>query len=399
MERELILKHVLATRNSYWGHNEDVEKAGGSSANRESVDTEETRDCQEQWQRPARSKASPKKTTTMTTATAKPKSVAPERVKAFARVLDPTIPVDKVPVVPRQPILEKRKREVAGAKNVDKGALPSSAAKKETSKESSKSTKIEQLLTKTEEEEALDGVTEKMTNALIKKQKLAKQSNNRKVNARDDAKKKKKKQRKNKVEDDGDHFAQVKWIGERIPQQSKLTSNRMYYEGFIKSDIEYRVGECAYLLPGNPEEPMYIAQIESCFEDNTGKWCECRWFWRAHELTNAGEKSLPPVSKNAKDKFEPEREIILTQTVDKQHDVFENISNYGSRKEADASKKTEEGGSNFEQLYCNWAYTVISATKQGKVKGVFTKVTKRKGGRGFEFPNAFSSDKKRKRKK
>ena len=72
---------------------------------------------------------------------------------------------------------------------------------------------------------------------------------------------------------------------------------------------------------------------------------------------------------------------------------------YGSRKEADASKKTEEGGSNFEQLYCNWAYTVISATKQGKVKGVFTKVTKRKGGRGFEFPNAFSSDKKRKRKK
>ena len=55
---------------------------------------------------------------------------------------------------------------------------------------------------------------------LDKKQKLAKQSNNRKVNARDDAKKKKKKQRKNKVEDDGDHFAQVKWIGERIPQQN-----------------------------------------------------------------------------------------------------------------------------------------------------------------------------------
>ena len=54
------------------------------------------------------------------------------------------------------------------AKNVDKGALPPSAAKKETSKESSKSTKIEQLLTKTEEERALDGVTEKMTNALIK---------------------------------------------------------------------------------------------------------------------------------------------------------------------------------------------------------------------------------------
>ena len=403
LERELILKHVLTARNSYWGHNEDVEKADGAAV----VPTEKASTPKKPPGLPRAvaktspiSKASPKKTTTMTTATAKPKSVAPGRVKAFVRVLDPTIPVDKVPVVPKQPILEKRKREVAGAKNVDKGSMPSSAAKKEASKESSKSTKIEQLLTKTEEEEALDGVTEKMTNALIKKQKLAKQSNNRKVNARDDAKKKKK-QRKNKVEDDGDHFAQVKWIGERIPQQSKLTSNRMYYEGFIKSDIEYRVGECAYLLPGNPEEPMYIAQIESCFEDNTGKWCECRWFWRAHELTNAGEKSLPPVSKNAKDKFEPEREIMLTQTVDKQPmTCLENICHvYGSRKEADASKKTEEGGSNFEQLYCNWAYTVISATKQGKVKGVFTKVTKRKGGRGFEFPNAFSSDKKRKRKK
>ena len=173
----------------------------------------------------------------------------------------------------------------------------------------------------------------------------------------------------------------------------------MYYEGFIKSDVEYRVGGCAYLLPGNPEEPMYIAQIESCFEDNTGKWCECRWFWRAHELTGAGEKSLPPVSKNGNDKFDPEREIMLTQTVDKQPmTCLENSCQvYGSRKEADASKKTEEGGSNFEQLYCNWAYTVISATKQGKVKGVFTKVSKRKGGKGFEFPNAVFSKKKKKK--
>jgi len=270
-------------------------------------------------------------------------------------------------------------------------------AKKEVPKKSAKTIRMEELIEKKAADEAVDGVTEKMTSSLIKKHKDAK---NGQVSARDDVKKKKKNQRKSKIDpDDGDHFAQVKWIGEKIPQQSKLTSNRMYYEGFIKSDVEYRVGGCAYLLPGNPEEPMYIAQIESCFEDNTGKWCECRWFWRAHELTGAGEKSLPPVSKNGNDKFDPEREIMLTQTVDKQPmTCLENSCHvYGSRKEADASKKTEEGGSNFEQLYCNWAYTVISATKQGKVKGVFTKVSKRKGGKGFEFPNAVFSEKKKKK--
>ncbi|CAL6390720.1 unnamed protein product [Bathycoccus prasinos] len=90
---------------------------------------------------------------------------------------------------------------------------------------------------------------------------------------------------------------------------------------------------------------------------------------------------------------------MLTQTVDKQPmTCLENSCQvYGSRKEADASKKTEEGSSNFEQLYCSWAYTVISATKQGKVKGVFTKVSKRKGGKGFEFPNAVFSEKKKKK--
>ena len=31
LERELILKHVLTARNSYWGHNEDVEKAEGAA--------------------------------------------------------------------------------------------------------------------------------------------------------------------------------------------------------------------------------------------------------------------------------------------------------------------------------------------------------------------------------
>ncbi len=390
LERELILKHVLTGRNSYWGRHEDSDDeldtfaAATTTTPKKAPGPPRAVPKNSPIPKPSPTKTSP--TTMRTARNEKPTSVPPDRVKAFARVLDPTVPVNQVQNVPRQPILEKRKR------------VPSVAdAKKEVPKKSAKTIRMEKLIEKKAADEAVDGVTEKMTSSLIKKHKDAK---NGQVSAREDVKKKKKNQRKSKIDpDDGDHFAQVKWIGEKIPQQSKLTSNRMYYEGFIKSDVEYRVGGCAYLLPGNPEEPMYIAQIESCFEDNTGKWCECRWFWRAHELTGAGEKSLPPVSKNGNDKFDPEREIMLTQTVDKQPmTCLENSCQvYGSRKEADASKKTEEGGSNFEQLYCNWAYTVISATKQGKVKGVFTKVSKRKGGKGFEFPNAVFSEKKKKK--
>ena len=390
LERELILNHVLTGRNSYCGRHEDSDDeldtfaAATTTTPKKAPGPPRAVPKNSPIPKPSPTKTSP--TTMRTARNEKPTSVPPERVKAFARVLDPTVPVNQVQNVPRQPILEKRKR------------VPSVAdAKKEVPKKSAKTIRMEKLIEKKAAYEAVDGVTEKMTSSLIKKHKDAK---NGQVSAREDVKKKKKNQRKSKIDpDDGDHFAQVKWIGEKIPQQSKLTSNRMYYEGFIKSDVEYRVGGCAYLLPGNPEEPMYIAQIESCFEDNTGKWCECRWFWRAHELTGAGEKSLPPVSKNGNDKFDPEREIMLTQTVDKQPmTCLENSCQvYGSRKEADASKKTEEGGSNFEQLYCNWAYTVISATKQGKVKGVFTKVSKRKGGKGFEFPNAVFSEKKKKK--
>lgn len=428
LERELILKHVLTGRNSYWGRHEDSDDeldtfaAATTTTPKKAPGPPRAVPKNSPIPKPSPTKTSP--TTMRTARNEKPTSVPPERVKAFARVLDPTVPVNQVQNIPRQPIWEKRKRVPATANKVDdplrcstcgkvfptahgcslhaarycNAATPSVAdAKKEVPKKSAKTIRMEELIEKKAADEAVDGVTEKMTSSLIKKHKDAK---NGQVSARDDVKKKKKNQRKSKIDpDDGDHFAQVKWIGEKIPQQSKLTSNRMYYEGFIKSDVEYRVGGCAYLLPGNPEEPMYIAQIESCFEDNTGKWCECRWFWRAHELTGAGEKSLPPVSKNGNDKFDPEREIMLTQTVDKQPmTCLENSCQvYGSRKEADASKKTEEGGSNFEQLYCNWAYTVISATKQGKVKGVFTKVSKRKGGKGFEFPNAVFSEKKKKK--
>ena len=103
---------------------------------------------------------------------------------------------------------------------------------------------------------------------------------------------------------------------------------------------------------------------------------------------------------NSQENQVQQKSLKAKQDIADQKEEKSSASEEGEETEEDVqSKKTEEGGSNFEQLYCNWAYTVISATKQGKVKGVFTKVTKRKGGRGFEFPNAFSSDKKRKRKK
>ena len=69
---------------------------------------------------------------------------------------------------------------------------------------------------------------------------------------------------------------------------------------------------------------------------------------------------------------------------------------FGSKKEADASKKTEEGGPNFEKLYCNWAYSVIStSSKKGKVRNIdFTKVKASKG-KGFDL-NASDGKKKKK---
>ena len=53
------------------------------------------------------------------------------------------------------------------------------------------------------------------------------------------------------------------------------------------------------------------------------------------------------------------------------------------------ARKRKKACSNFEQLYCNWAYTVISATKQGKVKEVFTKVTKAKVAEDLSFQMRF----------
>ena len=100
-----------------------------------------------------------------------------------------------------------------------------------------------------------------------------------------------------------------------------------------------------YLLPGNLKSRCILPKLNLVLKITPGNGASADGFGAHTNWTNAGEKSLPPVSKNAKDKFEPEREIILTQTVDKQPmTCLENICHvYGSRKEADASKKTEEG--------------------------------------------------------
>lgn len=353
--KQVIVKHVLQGKESYWGHNNNGEG-----------------------------------TTT---------KVNPEKVKAFAHVLNPDIRSDSI--ITSKSMAGKRERgsgklpsvvvaqpkSTAVPNSVDALLLPK---KSSAPTKSGKATKIEQILAKGEEEEALDGVTE--MEGLNSKKKQKSVSKRKEIVINEEKVKQKKKQRRNKVEDLGDHFAQVVWIGERIPQQSRLTSNRIYYEGFVKANVKYNVGDCIYLLPSSPSEPMYVAQIESCFEDNAGKWCECRWFSRAAELTGLGKNSLPY------ENFDKEREILLTHTVDKQPmTCIEGICLvFGSKKEADASKKTEEGGPNFEKLYCNWAYSVIStSSKKGKVRNIdFTKVKASKG-KGFDL-NASDGKKKKK---
>ena len=60
--------------------------------------------------------------------------------------------------------------------------------------------------------------------------------------------------------------------------------NRTYYDGFTMRDVSYKSGDHIYCLPGDVGEEMYLAQIDSIFEDNDGQWVDCIWLERADDV-------------------------------------------------------------------------------------------------------------------
>jgi hypothetical protein len=49
-------------------------------------------------------------------------------------------------------------------------------------------------------------------------------------------------------------------------------------------DVSYKSGDHIYCLPGDVGEEMYLAQIDSIFEDNDGQWVDCIWLERANDV-------------------------------------------------------------------------------------------------------------------
>jgi len=84
----------------------------------------------------------------------------------------------------------------------------------------------------------------------------------------------------------GNHLALVNWIGQGM--QCDVQPWRTYYAGLNYNGEIYMKGDPIYCLPAKANEEMYIAQLESLFEDSTGKWMECCWFMTQKETEGYG---------------------------------------------------------------------------------------------------------------
>ena len=100
------------------------------------------------------------------------------------------------------------------------------------------------------------------------------------------------KKRKRKIdkanEKAGNHLSLVHWVGQGVVD--KVRPDRTYYSGFTCNDDTFKKGDAVYCLPENTNEDMYLAQLESMFEDEEGKWIECCWFMTQKEVQQFGGK-------------------------------------------------------------------------------------------------------------
>ena len=86
----------------------------------------------------------------------------------------------------------------------------------------------------------------------------------------------------------GNHLSLVHWVGQGVVD--KVRPDRTYYTGFTCNDDTFKKGDAVYCLPEKTNEDMYLAQLESMFEDEEGKWIECCWFMTQKEVQQFGGK-------------------------------------------------------------------------------------------------------------
>lgn len=92
--------------------------------------------------------------------------------------------------------------------------------------------------------------------------------------------------------DPGNISSKIKFLGK--PRKGGVYRNRTYYDSFqttINKEGKvvkqvYHVGMTVYAMPGDPSEDMYLAQIDSVFEDDTGQYVDCVWLERAKDVKN-----------------------------------------------------------------------------------------------------------------
>ncbi len=86
----------------------------------------------------------------------------------------------------------------------------------------------------------------------------------------------------------GNHLSLVHWVGQGVVD--KVRPDRTYYTGFTCNEDTFKKGDAVYCLPEKTNEDMYLAQLESMFEDEEGKWIECCWFMTQKEVQQFGGK-------------------------------------------------------------------------------------------------------------
>ena len=185
----------------------------------------------------------------------------------------------------------------------------------------------------------------------------------------------------------GEHHSKIKFIG--APRKGGVYRNRTYYDGFETiinkagkiHRLVYNTGDCVYAMPGDPSEDMYLAQIDSVFDDDSGQYVDCVWLERAGDVKNMVDGGTWKEMKCVPN------EVFLCTTVNANPiQSIEGKATILSPEEFKAAdhKKHEKDGENV--FVCRRALVVKASKKKGAKKGnnmSFPEV-KKVSGKGFQ---------------
>ena len=190
--------------------------------------------------------------------------------------------------------------------------------------------------------------------------------------------------------DPGNVESNIRFVGN--PRKGDVYRHRTYYDGFdvvtrkggTSISASYRCGDTVYCLPGSEDEDMYLAQIDSVFEDQGGQWVDCVWLERAKDVkTWVGTKVWRDVDALPK-------EVFLTLTVNTNAiQSIEGAARVMTEAEHKANaKKREKDRESGEYFVCRKALVVAPGGKKAKSGaggGPFADVEFVKG-QGFRVP-------------